>query len=161
KPLPGTGTYKIADYAPGRRLTFVQNSRFREWSHAARPAGNPNPIVVRFGAFRPAQIRAGAGGRVDYLYAADRVLLDAYVHHAKRMHSVALPAVVYAYLNTRVAPFDDVRARKAVDLAIDRKAMVALEGGSLGAQTACQILPPSFPGYARNCSARRDLVEAR
>src|SRR5439155_23574947 len=39
-PIPGTGPYKIAS-ASASEIRYVRNPFFREWSHAARPDGNP------------------------------------------------------------------------------------------------------------------------
>jgi peptide/nickel transport system substrate-binding protein len=54
-----------------------------------------------------------------------------------------------------------VRVRRALSLAVDRTAVIEAEGGPLTARPACQILPPSFPGYEANCSPQRDLAEAK
>ena len=47
--------------------------------------------------------------------------------------------------------FDNVKARQAVNYAIDRNAVVKLFGGTKLAAPACQILPPGFPGYEPYC----------
>jgi peptide/nickel transport system substrate-binding protein len=56
-------------------------------------------------------------------------------------------------MNTRVAPFDRVAARRALNFAIDRKVrrIARLAGGSLVAQPTCQILPPTITGYEPYC----------
>jgi YVTN family beta-propeller protein len=42
--VPGSGPYRIA-HASRTEIRFVRNSLFREWSHPAQPAGNPDTIV--------------------------------------------------------------------------------------------------------------------
>ena len=74
-------------------------------------------------------------------------------------------------LNTRVAPFDDPDARRAVAYALDRRAVVAAAGGREIARETCQVLPPGFPGSRPYCpftvpgtggaAGRPDLAEAR
>jgi len=54
-------------------------------------------------------------------------------------------------LNVRVPPFDDLRVRRALNYAIDRRAIVNLYGGPRTARPACQILPPQIPGFQRYC----------
>jgi peptide/nickel transport system substrate-binding protein len=61
----------------------------------------------------------------------------------------AAPATTYFFLNTRVPPFDDVRVRRAVNDAFDRQAFTQLLGRAFA--PTCQILPPNFPSYRRNC----------
>ncbi len=60
-------------------------------------------------------------------------------------------ATQYLFLNTRVAPFNRVDARRAVNFAVDRVAFAALQGGRALAQPTCQILPPNFPSYRPFC----------
>jgi peptide/nickel transport system substrate-binding protein len=52
-------------------------------------------------------------------------------------------------LNTRRAPFTDVRVRQAINYAVDRRKIAALLGND--STPACQILPVGYPGYRRYC----------
>ncbi len=81
---------------------------------------------------------------------ADR-LAELGTKYAKQVSVHPLTAMWYAPMNTNLAPFNDIRARQAVNFAIDRAAIVKLFGGSNLAQPACQILPPDFPSYAPYC----------
>jgi peptide/nickel transport system substrate-binding protein len=64
-------------------------------------------------------------------------------------------------LNTRLAPFDDVRVRQAFNLAIDRSAAIKLFGGPRLATPSCQVLPPGLPGYQPYCPYPLDMAHAR
>jgi peptide/nickel transport system substrate-binding protein len=50
-----------------------------------------------------------------------------------------------------VPPFDHLSARRALNYAIDRKRILGFAGGPLNAQSTCQILPPTLPGYQPYC----------
>ena len=67
------------------------------------------------------------------------------------MHANVLPADWYIALNVNIPPFNELAARQAVNLAIDRRALVRLAGGPQLAVPTCQVLPPGFPGYAPYC----------
>ena len=51
----------------------------------------------------------------------------------------------------RLAPFDNLQARQAVNWAVDRNAAVQLYGGKNLASPACTVLPPGFPGHVDFC----------
>ena len=55
------------------------------------------------------------------------------------------------FLNVRRPPFDDVRVRRALNYAVDRRRIVEIAGGSELAQPKCQILTPGLPGYEPYC----------
>ena len=48
-------------------------------------------------------------------------------------------------------PFDDVRVRQALNLAIDRGRIVEMYGGPSAATPTCQPLPAGLLGFRRNC----------
>ena len=54
-------------------------------------------------------------------------------------------------MNINLAPFNNLKARQAVNWAVDRGATVKLYGGANLAQPVCTFLPPGFPGHVDYC----------
>jgi len=75
------------------------------------------------------------------------------------VHINTLTAWWYAPMNVNIAPFNNEKARHAVNYAVDRKAMVNLFGGPVLASPVCQVLPPGFPGHVDYCPYTKDPGE--
>jgi YVTN family beta-propeller protein len=152
RPFPGTGPYRIA-HATQSEVLLVRNRHFREWSHAAQPNGNPDSIVWRFGAPAAAEVRAIEAGRADWMF--DKIprtrLHEVKTRFAGQFHSNPAPQTDFLLIDTRLAPFDDRRVRRALNLAIDRGRIAQFYGGPSAATPTCQVLPPGIPGYRRYC----------
>ena len=164
KAAPATGPYRITAFVPKRQIRLVRNPRFREWSHAARPAGYPDEIVIRLDVPIRAQVRAVGRSEADLAELSNRGEPDVKTLRARygsRLHSGPGPVVVYTFLNTRLAPFRDIRVRRALSYALDRDAVVRTAGGELFASPSCQVLPANFPAYRPYCPYRRDLAKAK
>jgi ABC-type transport system substrate-binding protein/class 3 adenylate cyclase/streptogramin lyase len=153
RPLPATGPYMIQRYTPNRTLVLVRNSRFREWSADAQPAGYPDRLVWRFGVDPEGATTMVERGRADVMVDAppERRLPEIARLFPSQAHPYVRQGTFYLFLNTRVPPFNDVRVRKALNYAVDRSAIVRHWGGKELARPACQLLPPGFPGYRPYC----------
>jgi ABC-type transport system substrate-binding protein/DNA-binding SARP family transcriptional activator len=166
-PVPATGPYMIARYRPGHELRLVRNPEFREWSERARPDGFPDEIVWRLGVAPEDGIAEVLAGRADWMLSIGQALPAARLRDLERrfpsrLHVNPLMQTDYMILNVRVPPFDDVRVRRALNLALDRRAIARLFGRG-GARPTCQVLPPQMPGYTRYCpyGSRPALATAR
>src|SRR5262249_57069432 len=118
-----------------------------------RAAGSPVGIAWDCAAVPGASGGAASRGGGDVLSAAPPLPgADGFLtRFAPQLHPFPRPAILYLFLNTRRPPFDDVRVRRAVAYAVDRRQVVQLLQGALLAQPSCQMLPPSFPGYRPYC----------
>jgi peptide/nickel transport system substrate-binding protein len=162
--LPGTGPYRFAQATPHKRAVLVRNPHFREWSHAAQPLGFPDRI--EFAAPQPLAhaaraIERGKADAMSVFGSPARRLAELETQYASQLHVHPYAEVHYVFLNTRLAPFDDIRVRRALNYALDRTRIVRLHGGRQVAQPTCQLLPPLLPGYRPYCPYRRDLARAR
>ena len=150
--VPGTGPYKIARVS-GTEVRFVRNPFFREWSHAAQPAGNPDSIVWRAVPTVQDAVTTIEQGRADWLFgqipAAQYQQLE--LQDPAQLHSNPQFSVEFLPFNTHLAPFNDVRVRQALNYAIDRGEIARLYGGPSFATPTCQPIAPGLPGYLRYC----------
>jgi peptide/nickel transport system substrate-binding protein len=153
KPLPGTGAYYFASYDPNKQLVMKRNPHFKEWSHDAQPDGYPDEIIQSYGLTVEAQVTAVENGQADWTYEnvpADR-LGEIGTKFASQVHVEPLTAFWYLPMNVNLPPFNNLKARQAVNYAIDRNAAVKIFGGPKLATPSCQVLPPGFPGHKDYC----------
>ena len=154
KPLPATGPYMFARYTPQHGAVLVRNPHFRVWSASAQPQGFPDRIVWNAALTLDAATTAIEHGKADVLVAfgpPPNRLQEVETQYASQVHTHPASIVQYVFMNTRRAPFDDVRVRQALDYALDRNEIVRLHGGPTLAQPTCQVLPPLIAGYHPVC----------
>jgi peptide/nickel transport system substrate-binding protein len=158
RPLPAIGPYRIVTYRPARVIRLVRNPQFHEWSQAAQPDGYPDEIVFRVGGSPDEAVKAVLAGKADAFSTSQSetpptaaTLAELKTRYASQVHANPQPATIALFLNTRLAPFDRLDVRRAINYAADRGAAVRAVGGPEVAQPTCQILPPGFPGYAPYC----------
>lgn len=152
-PLPATGPYKIQSYKPNQSMTFVRNPDFHQWSAAAQPDGYPNRIKLTIGLPLEDATTEVEKGQADWMYdnpPTDR-LNEVATRYGHQIHVNETTQVYYMALNVRVAPFNNLKARQALNFAVDRSAVIGLFGGRRLGTPTCQILPPNFPGYSPYC----------
>ena len=156
-PIPATGPYRIAAFQPqSTTIRLARNSAFREWSADAQPDGYPDSIVLswRFGDGTSAALRTAERGKADVVYSSgpppSKEALDAIaIRSPGQLRLNPTLSTEGFFLNTRVPPFDDVRARRAVAIAFDSEAFVRTLGRVFA--PTCNILPPNLPGYRPTC----------
>jgi YVTN family beta-propeller protein len=159
-PLPSTGPYEIASYSPAKEVRLVRNPDFHEWSREARPDGYPDQIVFRIGASPSAEVTAVEQRRADFMLddPPPARLGELQTRFKSQLHINPNDDTALIFLNTRVAPFNDINVRQALNYAIDRRKTAALIGEE--ATPTCQLLPPYIPGYKRYCPYTLDPTTA-
>src|SRR5690242_3390197 len=150
--LPGTGPYMISQLRPGKSLTLVRNPYFRQWSYAAQPAGYPSVIRYEQVKNQSAQESAVIAGQADLASLEEGDLQSLAIQYPARVFFYPNMGTAYASLNTRLPPFTNLKARQAVNYAIDRARILQIFHLASGQATVtCQMLPPGFPGYQGYC----------
>jgi YVTN family beta-propeller protein len=160
-PLPATGPYQFASFDSRRGYRLRRNPWFHEWSHAAQPSGYPDVIVERFQESPDVDsVLAGKADIADVARPDTQALAALRTQHASQVQMNPWDLTWFLVLNTRIAPFDDVRVRRALNFAIDRRRLIEVTLGSGLGRLTCQVLPPGLDGYRRYCpytaSPRRD-----
>lgn len=131
----GTGPYAVSEWTPGQRIVLTR----REGYWGAEPQVTSATYVVRPDpAVRAAMVQTGEADLAPSISlidatnpATDFPYLDSETVYLRLMHDVA--------------PINDVRVRRALNMAIDREAFI----GTLlpeGAQLAVALFPPTTAG---------------
>ncbi len=157
-PIPGTGPYYISAYDPNKGMTMSRNPNFKVWSEEAQPDGYPDVVQYDFGLTDEAEVTAVQNGEADWMFdqpPTDR-LGEIGTKYADQVFLNTLTAWWYAPMNVNLPPFDNLKARQAVNYALDRNALVNLFGGPVLASPICQVLPPGFPGHVDYCPYSKD-----
>ena len=162
-PLPATGPYEIVSYQPRGRIVAVRNRRFQAWRFDGNvPAGNPDRVTWDIVPSARAALRAVLSGKDDWMSywpIPSKRLPSIERRYGSRLRRFTPPNLSYFFMNTRVAPFDKLVVRRAVNYAISRKWLVHLAGRL--ARTTENILPPGYPSYKKHHLYRYDLRKAK
>ena len=161
-PLPSTGPYMITSYKPNKQAIVVRNPNFDVSQFGGNvPKGNPDKMTIDILGDPGVALQRVINGQDDYDFQQpppDRLstIQSKYANQIK----VYTPAnTYYFFLNDRVPPFDNVKARQAVEYAVDRQALVRVYGG-LGQPTE-NILPPTYPSYKKHTLYPYNLAKAK
>jgi YVTN family beta-propeller protein len=153
--LPATGPYVVATH-DDKRTRLVRNRRFRLWSGIAAPDGYPDTIELNYNAPFERVAADLERNRLDVDIPPPGADVTAFeTQHPAQVHTTPTLSTFYFFLNTTTAPFDNVKARRAVSYAVDRAALVRATGGKQAAQTTCQVLPPNLAAIAPIARTRR------
>jgi peptide/nickel transport system substrate-binding protein len=158
-PPPATGPYKIAPGADKNRgFTLVRNKFFKPTKNI--PRGAPSRVEVTIVGDADVAVQRVIGGQADYTNAAIPPERIGTVSRRGQLRLRKSANTYYFWMNTRVAPFNKLKVRQAVNLAINRPALVKAVWGGLGVATQ-NILPPTYPSYRKLTLYNRNLNKAR
>lgn len=159
-PIPGTGPYMLQNYVPNRSFTIVRNPNYNN-QIPTMPSGNPDKVVGKIITDPVASYQQVVSGQADYDYnnvPNDR-LAEAQSKYKDQLRIYTNANTWYYFLNNKIPPFNNIKARQAVNYAIDRNALVSIFGG-LGKPTQ-NFLPPGYPQYKKISDYTFDLAKAK
>jgi YVTN family beta-propeller protein len=161
--IPSAGPYYIAAHEPKRRIVLRQNPNY----HGSRPR-RLKEIEYTIGVPPAQSVAEVKKGKSDYIadgfIPADRdleaKLADRYgpaseaAHNGRQQYFVSpWLGLAFLALNTSRPLFSNVRWRRAVNYAVDRRALARagnLLNGPFPAIPTDQYLPPTMPGASRS-----------
>ncbi len=153
KPV-GTGPYTLENWVKGSSITL------RKWD-GYRNAGaiKLNRATFRFIADPAAQVAALLAGDVDAFPRVTPRSVDQFKGNGRfQVVASGSRAKTILAINNKRKPFDDPRVRRAVNMAIDRKAVIQGAGDGYGVPIG-SYYPPSAPGYVDFTSANAYNVD--
>jgi oligopeptide transport system substrate-binding protein len=150
------GPFRLKEWSPQQRLVVEKWPGY--WDAAAVRLDG---IVFYPMDSVDAEERAFRAGQLHVTYSLALSKLATYrADHPDRLRTDPYVNTYLFRFNTRRAPLDDARIRRALSLAIDREALATrvLRGGQRPAAT---LVPPGLPGYTPPERPVRDLAAAR
>lgn len=154
--LVGNGPFVLAEWKPDQHILVTQNPR-----HPSAATGRIKAVKFFPVADPGVDERAFRAGQVHLTYDILPDRLDAWRREAPdRLRVDPFLETFYVRFNTTRPPFNDVRVRRALSLAIDREAIAGpVMRGSR--QPAYSLVPPDTAGYTSTAAIRTDFAEAR
>jgi ABC-type transport system substrate-binding protein/predicted Ser/Thr protein kinase len=147
-----TGPYMFKSYTPGSRLVLVPNP---DWNPATDPNARqlPGQIVMNLNVNQAdidngllnGEIDVDAQGQGVTSSVQDRILANP--DFKARADNPLNGFARFMYINTKVAPLNNVHCREAVEYAADKAAIQTAWGGTTNGQLASTVMPPVVLGY--------------
>jgi peptide/nickel transport system substrate-binding protein len=164
-PPPATGPYVITSSKPGRGWEYERNPQWAKNNEKLLPqlpSGHVDKIKIQVLRNPETEINEVESGKLDWMQnelPPDRYASVSAKYEDTQFRVEPTVSTYFFWMNTTVAPFNDVKVRQAVNYAIDPRALERIYSGRLkGLQ---QILPPGMPGYKKLQLYPHDLKKAK
>ena len=143
----GSGAFKMTEWTLGQRIVF---ERFKDYYNPALP--KLDQITFEVGQEPVVALLRLQNGEVDI--PGDGIPPAKFIEVTKdpKFKDLIIQGgqlhTGYVTMNVKIKPFDNVKVRQAVNMAINKDRIVRIINGR--AVPATQPLPPSMPGYAKD-----------
>ena len=164
-PPPATGPYEIVEVNPGRSWSYKRNP---EWaSNNAKlmpdlPNGHVDQIEAKVVRNEATQVNEVERGETNWMFdpvpSASAAKIKAKYEGTQFREEPSI-STYYFWMNTKKAPFDDVKVRQAVNHALDPEALQRIYAGEI--KPSQQILPPDMPGHKEIELYPHDMEKAK
>ena len=139
----GTGAFKIKSFEPGQSWEVERFAGY--WQQGLPFLDGIQCINIPD---QSAKVQSVVSGAVDLIDPVDSVLVKQLSANPKVRVEPLPNAMSWAiFLDHKVKPFDDVRVRRAIKLAVDRKLILDTVYQGLGVTTPDVPLPPGDPMF--------------
>ena len=152
----GTGPFKFKSYSPGDKLELLKNPDYFE-------KGQPklDGIVFRIMPENAARVAAIKSGDVDLVWNLPLESIDELKNNKTlTVDEVATSTWDGIVMGNKTKPFDDVRVRRAVLLALDKAQLAQFSAFGHGAPTHSPI-SPKHPYFNKELSLKPDIAQAK
>ncbi len=139
----GSGAFRLDEWVPGQHLVFSRNTNYfrdRPQIDGFRVEIGQEPLVAVL-RLQKGEVDIAGDGIPPAKYLEIKNSADAKDTIVDREQF----ETSYITINTAKKPFDDVRVRQALNMAINKERIVRIINGR--AMPATQVLPPLMPGY--------------
>nr|WP_261642934.1 ABC transporter substrate-binding protein [Erwinia mallotivora] len=144
-PRPGnmvsSGPYKLDQWVVNEKIVVSRNDRY--WDNAHTVINRATYLPLNDGTAELNRYLAGEINITDTITSTDFPRMKK--EKPAEIHSTPVLSVFYYEFNNRRAPFNDVRVRQALDLALD-KGVIASKVMGKGQKPAWTVLPLSMGG---------------
>lgn len=140
----GTGPWKLDSYVPRERAVLARNADY--WNKARVP--KLDQLILMPVPDPSARVAALRSGQVDWIEAPPPDAMDSLKSAGFVLTSNVYPHVwPWHFSRIEGSPWNDIRVRKAANLAIDREGMKSLLGGMM--VPAKGMVPPNSPWFGK------------
>ena len=152
-PPPATGPYEIVKSEPGRGWSYDRNPQWKKNNAKLMPdlpSGHVDKIditVVRNPSTQVNEVERGSSDWMQTTIPSDLYSKVKEKYEGTQFRVESTISNYFFWMNTKKAPFNDLKVRQAVNYALNGAAMEKIYAGSLKAIQ--QILPPGMPGYEK------------
>jgi peptide/nickel transport system substrate-binding protein len=155
KAIQSTGQYEIQSYTPGKNMTLVPNPEFdasTDPNHQHTVTASKITVALNMTQDQIDQdlLHGSLDGDLDGTGVGTTAQAEILSNPTlkKQADDSYTGALTYMTINTKVAPFDQVSCRQAVEYAVNKVTVQNALGGSVGGgDIASTVLPPSVAGY--------------
>jgi len=152
----GNGPYVLKEWRPNQKIVAVRSPTYWDRAQVKLDEIHFHPIDLA-----DTEERMFRSGQLDVTYEVPLSKIPLYQRERPDQIHIDPYCGVYFYrFNVQRKPFDDVRVRRALTLAVDREA-IAKNLMTGGEKPAYSLVPPDTAGYTSRHATKFDVAEAK
>ncbi|CAH2397049.1 ABC transporter substrate-binding protein [Mesorhizobium escarrei] len=154
----GTGPFELVSYEVGQRAVFKRREQGSWWGGEAYLDGIE---FIDYGSDPSALVSAFEAEEVHTNYETTGDMVAVMNGLGLQKSEILTAGTIVARTSVQAKPYDDVRVRRALQLAVDNSAVLLLGYAGLGSPAENHHVCPIQPDYAKLPPVARDLAQAK